>query len=293
MEINIPHRLATDRFRFYSIAVVPLFLLDQEELLSRIPRLLASEGGEFCLSSRMDPEMIAACCSRGYLPMAVSSGGKSLLLIKCHHRRMVLDFGNLHVSRSTRRRGRREDLFLSVDQDIPDIFRGIARQHRENWLLPAFQEALLALHRVPLRGVSVHGVALRTGEGQVVAGEVGYRCGAVYTSLSGFHSRDGAGSVQMGSLARLLERQGFCFWDLGMEVDYKYRLGGHPLGRQEFLRRYRAAARQMPAPLPRATEAARLLLERGAPDLSGEDGRIRSRAKAQEGSGVPGEDRAG
>ncbi|POR04111.1 hypothetical protein AU468_03830 [Alkalispirochaeta sphaeroplastigenens] len=275
--------------------MTPLFLLDREEFLPEVPRILDLEGGEFCLSSRMDAEMIAACCSRGYLPMAIRPGGRPLLLIKCHRQRMVLDFRDLHVSRSTRRRARREELFLSVDRDLPAIFRGIARQHRENWLIPVFQEALLELHRTPLKGVSLHGVALRTGDGQVVAGEVGYRCGSAYTSLSGFHDRPGAGSVQIASLARFLERQGFRFWDLGMAIDYKYQLGARPQERSVFLGRYEEAAREAPAPLPRGAWAADVLLEGKSPvlasDPSGVPRQVRSGATVPGEPGVPGEDR--
>ena len=51
--------------------------------------------------------------------------------------------------------------------------------------------------------------------GSLVAGEFGCVVGCSYTSFSGFHSVDSAGSVQMLLTARLLETAGFEYWDMG------------------------------------------------------------------------------
>ena len=55
-------------------------------------------------------------------------------------------------------------------------------------------------------------------------------------SLTGFSSQDSAGSVQLATLGKILNQCKFQMWDLGMDLDYKRRLGAHNVNRTEFLR---------------------------------------------------------
>eukprot|EP00617_Octactis_speculum_P027099 CAMPEP_0185751192 /NCGR_PEP_ID=MMETSP1174-20130828/9952_1 /TAXON_ID=35687 /ORGANISM="Dictyocha speculum, Strain CCMP1381" /LENGTH=327 /DNA_ID=CAMNT_0028428055 /DNA_START=59 /DNA_END=1043 /DNA_ORIENTATION=+ len=65
----------------------------------------------------------------------------------------------------------------------------------------------------------------------MVAGEIGYSIGRIYTSLSGFSSRaySGVGTDQLVILGRWLQHKGYAFWSLGHcyspEMDYKRQLG--------------------------------------------------------------------
>ena len=70
---------------------------------------------------------------------------------------------------------------------------------------------------VQLYSVKVHNIK----SGKLVAGELGHmvRC------ITGFSCKDGAGSVQLAVLGRRLEQCGFDLWDMGMDMDYKERLG--------------------------------------------------------------------
>ncbi len=236
-------------------------LIDKPDRLPELPALLAQTGGEFAVSPMMNAGMVAEVCRHGYLPMADQFQGHPLLLIKSHHRRMVLNFERLYVSRSTLRRIRRSGFSLSLDRQFDEAIAGIDRHHEQSWLVPSFLRVLRELHRTPRHGVSVHSVELTDAQGGLVAAEVGYRCGTVYTSLSGFHRVSGAGTVQITALARLLERQGFAFWDLGMEIPYKRRLGAVSVPREEFLHLYRRAVTRESAPFPRTPVECRSLLE--------------------------------
>jgi leucyl/phenylalanyl-tRNA--protein transferase len=106
----------------------------------------------------------------------------------------------------------------------------------------------------------VHSVEVFHGR-QLVAGEIGYTCGTAYTSLSGFHRLSGAGSVQLGCLGRALAGSGFSFWDLGMEIEYKLRLGARLLARDPFLASYRAAGSRATLELSIDADCAELLDE--------------------------------
>ena len=70
-------------------------------------------------------------------------------------------------------------------------------------------------------------------DGKIVAGEIGFRTGTAYASLSGFHTEDNIGHVQMAVLGLWLRENGFAFWDLGMSLPYKYRYGAADYDRDE------------------------------------------------------------
>ena len=231
-------------------------IVRRPEALPLAADITHAEGSEFCVSPRLDPEMVAGTCYHGCMPMGLELDGQQLLLIKCHEERSVLDFADLHTSASTARRAR--GLSLEIDRDFRGCLAAIVSAHPDRWLVDGLCDSLLSLHQAPLLGVRVHSIEVYDG-GELVAGEVGYGCGAVYTSLAGFHRRSGAGSVQLGCLGRILESGGFGFWDLGMDIEYKRRLGSHLLAWKEFLERFRAERDREATLAPGPWDCARLL----------------------------------
>jgi Leu/Phe-tRNA-protein transferase len=203
--------------------------------LERVPQLLDEGGDEFCACENLQPEMVAAACRAGFLPMGLELPELPLLLVKSHHHRAVLNFQRLHVQRNVRRYAR--DLSIFVNRHFSDTIDAVVETHGDGWLIPPLVAAFTALHQHPCEGVQTHSVEVYHGE-TFVAGEVGYCSRGVYTSLSGFHRPNGAGTVQMVALAALLRAQGVRFWDLGMEAAYKLSLGAEMIPRREFLAFY-------------------------------------------------------
>ena len=83
----------------------------------------------------------------------------------------------------------------------------------------------------------------------LVAGELGYACGDVYTSLSGFSNLPSAGSVQCAATANWLHKSGYALWDLGMELPYKLAMGATNMPRADFLNIVKQARHRPPLPI--------------------------------------------
>uniref|UniRef100_A0A7S3JRD5 Leucyl/phenylalanyl-tRNA--protein transferase n=1 Tax=Aureoumbra lagunensis TaxID=44058 RepID=A0A7S3JRD5_9STRA len=188
-----------------------------------------------------------------------------VLLPKLHHERSALQFSNLHVSRSVLRKSSR--FAISHDVDFDAVISGIQTQHGDEcWLYPPLVDALRAI------ADSFHDVVtVRTFEcwldgHLLVAGEIGYVVGDIYTSLSGFSTYPSAGSIQCAATAAWLELSGFRLWDLGMELPYKKKLGAHLMSRHDFLTVVEFARKKRPRPLlqcgKKSTYRARELIDK-------------------------------
>ena len=221
----------------------------------------------------------------GFIAVAYEQreGAPPLLLPEMQFSYAHLTLSDMHVSTKARKRSSRYRLRLNGDLD--GVLAGIQASH-DSWVLPKYQELLRILHRrpvrVPVEGGSflhVNSIELIDSEsGVLVAGEVGYTIGAVYTSLTGFFDRastaasaspaepsakpriahSSAGTVQLVALGSLLRSCGFRFWNLGHpprratptregRMWYKAELGARVYPRPKFLEAWKLARSELPA----------------------------------------------
>jgi len=211
---------------------------------------------DFYVSRSFEPRLIVQLMAEGFLPIATSG----YLLPKLHVERCVLQLNpqsNLHISKSTRKKSKR--FLLSLNECFDEVVAGCHRQHGINWLYPPIVAAFRAIHERTKDGnsgvvnaiimsdnpspgphdvtpVRLYSVEVWNAETGVLAGgELGYSVGSIYSSLTGFSNEDAAGSVQLVALGKLLTRCGFEYWDLGMNLEYKRRLGAGLMRRVEFV----------------------------------------------------------
>jgi len=191
------------------------------------------------------PSFFCELAYEGFIPASTeiqSDDAKVQVLLPWWDRqRSILDFRNLHVSRQVRKRAKTHR--LTVDAAFDDVMLGIVQQHSEDWFFRAERWVLRSLFHgegarltSADRAVTIHSFELWDSEGKLVAGDLGYTVGAIYTSMTGFrkqHSK-GAGEVQLVLTALFLKKLGYAWMDLGMNMKYKQHLGAHIVGRVEF-----------------------------------------------------------
>jgi Leu/Phe-tRNA-protein transferase len=236
---------------------------EKAELEAYIPpylrRFVTPYHGEFCYTRTYHHRLVAQLMMEGFLPIAT----EGVILPKLHHDRCVIQLPhNLHISKSIRKKSK--NFLFTVNRDFDRVVEACRKQHGSRcWLYPELVEVFRDIHdpeyveaviiptcqggtalncqtpvldrqACPVRLYSIEVWNEKTGE--LVAGELGYTVGSIFTSLTGFTAHSGAGSVQLAALGRLLCTLGFSMWDLGMDMDYKQSLGAHNIPRKEFVK---------------------------------------------------------
>ena len=215
----------------------------------------------YYLTEDWSPEMYEALAWAGFIATAITDDeGRHYLLPEMQHSYALLDWTRHRVPKRLRGLIRREldrrELTITLTGEMEPVFKGIVHYHGAgNWLVPCYHTLLRSLagnrEGRRLRAIAVE---LRDA-GSLVAGEVGYLTGGIYTSLTGFFDRaryGNYGKIQLIALAALLERSGYAFWNMGHPyMPYKFDLGAVEHPRQAFLARWREAL-QMDVPFEMA-----------------------------------------
>ncbi|MDP3176607.1 MAG: hypothetical protein Q8M76_01805 [Spirochaetaceae bacterium] len=205
---------------------------------------------EFCASDSFDPGLVDSLCFAGFIPMATrdQETGTEYLLPKLHLGRAIVEPGAVAATKTARRESGR--YLLGADGRFDEVLELCARTHGEEWLRPplraTFRELFATRSERSSRFASFElyaagGPSAPAQAPQLVAGEIGVFAGACYTSLTGFRTLPGSGTVQLAAVAGYLLAAGARIWDLGMPLDYKFSLGATCVSRGEFLGLFRAA----------------------------------------------------
>lgn len=148
--------------------------------------------------------------------------------------RTVLFPGELHVSRSLRKRIRQGELRVTFDQAFAEVIQGCAepRSYAEGtWITPAMQHAYIRLHE---RGIA-HSVEVWR-QGVLVGGLYGLAMGRLFFGESMFSRETDASKVGFVQLVERLRDWGFEMIDCQMHTHHLASFGARPIPRSEFKR---------------------------------------------------------
>lgn len=232
--------------RFPSFAKMP-YAESKEDPAKYTERFL-QQPGAYGFTLEFSPELFCELAYEGFLSTSteVPSDGDPIqvMLPWIDPIRNTLDFSDTHLPRQVRKKAK--GYSMTVDTALDDVILGCVRMHGEAWLFRGLRWLLRKLFKEGYQGtrdiqVGVHTFELWEG-GELVAGELGYTVGSVYTSMTGFRNAGtkGAGAVQLALTSALLEKMGYAWWDLGMVLKYKAKLGAKVVSRADFVERLRA-----------------------------------------------------
>jgi len=192
---------------------------------------------EFAICWKFDPTYIDECCFNGLLPMSIKIWGYDIMAFKCHTERCIIDFADFHFNKSTAKKSK--NFYLTMNKDFDGVIKMLSQEHH-SWLCPQLALSFKTIQTNPEKyRTKILTFELWTEKDELVAVEIGYLVGSIYTSLSGAQILDSSGSVQLAALGVFLENNNIAFWDMGMGMKYKYDMGGKVYPRNVFLNLYK------------------------------------------------------
>eukprot|EP01120_Amphizonella_sp_Union-15-10_P017331 TRINITY_DN9598_c0_g1_i1.p1 TRINITY_DN9598_c0_g1~~TRINITY_DN9598_c0_g1_i1.p1 ORF type:complete len:349 (+),score=57.10 TRINITY_DN9598_c0_g1_i1:47-1093(+) len=202
--------------------------------LVNVPNLLGNQ--EFGFSETFHPKFIDAVCCFGYFPMAIAiMNDKYAMAIKCHRKRCIVTLGNFKISKSTRRRAK--NYSITANHAFEKSVNLCVDRHGDNWLCKPLRKAFIHMffdrkqYKTQLHSFEVWR------DDEIVAVELGYSVGSIYTSLTGAYTESNCGMVQLYCTGKVLQKLGFKIWDFGMAMEYKMDLGASLVPREEWLKK--------------------------------------------------------
>ena len=188
-------------------------------------------------------EFYIQLAKRGFICTTYDTKDGLVLLPELEYDYGVLDFKDLHVSQKVKKLLKKDDYTFSIDKRFDEVIESFEKHHKYNWFKGKYIELFKKLHKNIYDNFKVISVEISSKDGELVCGEVGYIIGKIYTSLSGFSSREkrynNYGNLQLVLLAQYLKQNSFDFWNLGHpHMTYKQKLGAKVYTREEFLSRW-------------------------------------------------------
>jgi leucyl/phenylalanyl-tRNA--protein transferase len=151
--------------------------------------------------------------------------------------RAVVEPGNVHVSRSLKRKLRAGGFELTVDRDFPEVVEACAtRRQGGTWILPEVAKAYVELHRLG----HAHSIEVWM-DGELAGGLYGVRVGALFSAESMFHRRTDASKIALVAIALALFERGITLFDVQFLTDHLETLGATEVSRARYLARLPSA----------------------------------------------------
>lgn len=172
-----------------------------------------------------------------------SSENEVLLLPEIQFTYAVLDFRNLHISKKVKKLLNKVNYEFSINKNFNEVLQNLNTYHEQSWLNQEYVNTLKDIKKNKQDNFELISIELKNNEEQLIAGELGYKIGKTYTSLTGFTSKEKQynnwGKLQLVLLSKYLEDNSYDFWNLGHScLQYKIDLGAKVLNREDFLKRW-------------------------------------------------------
>jgi leucyl/phenylalanyl-tRNA--protein transferase len=155
----------------------------------------------------------------------------------CPERRAILDFNDLHVSRSLAKEQRKGRYTFTIDKDFQAVIRECSLSPREGqkgtWITSEFIEVFTGLHEM---GVA-HSVEAWDAEGNLAGGLYGVDAGGVFCGESMFYRQPNASKLALLFLIDHLRSRGSDWLDAQVMTPHMRALGAREVRRNAFVHR--------------------------------------------------------
>jgi len=175
---------------------------------------------------------------------ATLSNKKTYLLPEIQFEYAVLYFENLHISKKVKKLIQKDNFVFEKNKNLNLVIEKINDFHKDSWINKEYKEMLLDISSNKQDNFELLSFELYSKDySTLIAAEIGYTIGSVYTSLTGFSIRtkeyNNYGKLQLVLLGKYLQNNNYKFWNLGHAcLQYKLDLGAIVLKRDVFLEQW-------------------------------------------------------
>ena len=190
-------------------------------------------GGIVCIGGQLNAANLLSAYRRGIFPWPIDDWPLTWF---CPEERAILEFCDLHVSRSLARISKQAPFRLTIDQNFRAVIEACARVRRAGedgtWITPEMIRAYCDLHR------SGHAHSVEAWEGnELVGGLYGVDAGGAFAGESMFFLRPNASKLALLHLIEHLTARGLDWIDIQVMTPHMEALGAKLISRDQFLER--------------------------------------------------------
>ena len=208
--------------------------------------IYANLDSNYYISDDLSPEFYTLQAINGFIATSITLEKKFYLVPEIQFEYAILDFENLHISKKVKKLLNKNDFIFSINTNMKEVIKNIQTHHKSNWLTNEYYEILEKVKEYKNPNIDFELLSIELWDKSktiLIAGEIGYKIGSTYTSLTGFCLKDkkynNFGKLQMVLLALYLQKNNYSFWNLGHPyMQYKFDLGAISFSREEFLKRW-------------------------------------------------------
>ncbi|RXK15660.1 hypothetical protein CP985_07045 [Malaciobacter mytili LMG 24559] len=220
------------------IDYISIECLKNKEILEEIYK---NKNKNYYYSDDFSNEFYVKAAYEGFISISYEEKENFVILPEIQFDYAVLYFENLHIPKKVKKLLKENEFEFKINKNYEEVIEQIAKIHKDSWIIKKYKQTLLNLKEYKSEiDFKIFTSEVYSKDKELVAGEIGYKIGATYTSLSGFCKKDKSfnnyGKLQLVLLAKYLQKNSYKFWNLGHPyMKYKFDLGAEILNREEFL----------------------------------------------------------
>ncbi len=207
--------------------------------------IYANEETNYYICDDFSKEFYIYLASCGFISTSVTLNETFYLLPEMQFEYALLDFEDLIISKSIKKLINKNRHEFTINTNIDLVLEKLDQYHKNNWLRDKYKKLIKELFEENFEnGFEILSIELYDkNTNELIAGEIGYKIGSTYTSLTGFSSKEKTyknwGKLQLVLLGLYLKQNNYSFWNLGQPyMQYKFDLGAKEYSRLDFLERW-------------------------------------------------------
>lgn len=217
---------------------------DLNDKTTLFEHIYKNEKENYYWSDDFSPEFYIKAAKCGFITTSMYDIEKKFVLLpEIQFEYAILNFDEIKISRKVKKLINENNYKLTINKRFDEVCEKIQKYHKNSWLNDDY---LKVINRIKNSNNDINDFKFYSVEliekstNKLISGELGYKIGKTYTSLTGFTNREknynNCGKLQLVLLNQYLKNNHFKLWNLGHpQLQYKIDIGAKIYKREQFL----------------------------------------------------------